>query len=74
MNLSTEEKLLLYERERKPRATRVQDASLKARTDLSERIGWSSSNDRPGKLTIEEICGYDMHAHVQSLADPGMAC
>lgn len=66
-HLSVPEKLKLYEMTRKDRATRVQSASARARTDLSERIGWSSSSDRPGKLTIEEICGYDMHAHVAEL-------
>lgn len=62
--LGVREKLALYEEVRKPRATRLQDASRRARVDLSERIGWSSANDRPGKLTIEEVCGYDMEAHV----------
>lgn len=67
-DLDVAEKLRLYELERKPRATRLQDASRRARIDLTERIGWSSANDRPGKLTIEEVCGYDMHAHVAELA------
>lgn len=67
-HLSIGQKLKLYEQTRKQRATKVQKASARARTDLSERIGWSSSTDRPGKLTIEEICGYDMHAHVAQLA------
>jgi len=67
-HLSVAEKLKLYETTRKGRATRVQTASARARTDLSERIGWSSSKDRPGKLTIEEICGYDMHGHIAQLA------
>ncbi|PON28722.1 hypothetical protein TGAM01_v202569 [Trichoderma gamsii] len=53
-HLSIPEKLQLYELERKPRATRVQESSRRARTDITERIGWSSANDRPGKLTIEE--------------------
>ncbi|OBT71041.1 hypothetical protein VF21_10624 [Pseudogymnoascus sp. 05NY08] len=65
--LSVSEKLKLYEMTRKERASRVQKASARARTDLSERIGWSSSEDRPGKLTIEEVCGYDMHCHVAEL-------
>jgi salicylate hydroxylase len=67
-DLDIGQRLNLYEMTRKERASRVQAASAKARTDLSERIGWSSKNDRPGKLTIEEICGYDMHEHVSSLA------
>lgn len=67
-HLSISQRLELYEMTRKDRATRVQQASARARTDLSERIGWSSSTDRPGKLTIEEICAYDMHSHVATLA------
>lgn len=67
VHLSVTERLRLYEQERKPRATKVQEASARARTDLSERIGWSSSTDRPGKLTIEEVCGYDMKRHVADL-------
>ncbi|KAK1248652.1 hypothetical protein MKX08_006872 [Trichoderma sp. CBMAI-0020] len=66
-HLPIPEKLQLYELERKPRATRVQESSPRARTDITERIGWSSANDRPGKLTIEEVCGYDMHSHVAEL-------
>ncbi|KAE8364678.1 hypothetical protein BDV27DRAFT_157625 [Aspergillus caelatus] len=64
---SVAEGLSLYEKLRKPRATRVQEASFRAREDLSERIGWSSSADRPGKLTIEEVCGYDMRKHLDEL-------
>ena len=44
--------LELYEKVRKERASKVQAASARARTDLRERIGWSSASDRPGKLTI----------------------
>lgn len=62
--LGVREKLALYEEVRKPRATTMQEASRRARTDIKERIGWSSASDRPGKLTIEEVCGYDMHAHI----------
>ncbi|OAQ66108.1 salicylate hydroxylase [Pochonia chlamydosporia 170] len=72
-DLDVAEKLRLYELERKPRATRVQESSKRARTDLTERIGWSSAKDRPGKLTIEEVCGYDMHAHVAELVKQGQA-
>ncbi|ATY65729.1 Aromatic-ring hydroxylase [Cordyceps militaris] len=61
------EKLLLYERVRLARATRLQEASKRARTDIRERIGWSSASDLPGKLTIEEVCGYDMHAHIEEV-------
>ncbi|GAB7356232.1 hypothetical protein MBLNU459_g7051t1 [Dothideomycetes sp. NU459] len=57
----------LYEALRKPRASEIQAASARARTDLSERIGWSTASDRPGKLTIEAVCGYDMAAHLKRL-------
>lgn len=63
------EGLAIYERLRKPRATRVQEASICARENLNERIGWSSSADRPGKLTIEEVCGYSMPEHLMELSD-----
>ncbi|RFU31576.1 hypothetical protein B7463_g4762, partial [Scytalidium lignicola] len=59
--------LELYEIVRKNRATRVQTASARARTDLSERIGWSTGLERPDKLTIEEVCGYDMEKHVREI-------
>jgi len=59
--------LRLYERVRKERATRVQMASAKAREDLSERIGWSTGLEREGKLTIEEVCGYDLVGHVRKV-------
>lgn len=63
----TLEGLTLYEKIRKERATRVQDASFRARENLNERIGWSSSTDRQGKLTIEEVCGYNMREHLDEL-------
>ncbi|CEO58283.1 hypothetical protein PMG11_03014 [Penicillium brasilianum] len=66
-NYSVSEGLSLYEKLRKPRATRVQEASFRARENLNERIGWSSSGDRPGKLTIEEVCGYNMRDHLAEL-------
>ncbi|KAJ4155536.1 hypothetical protein LMH87_000775 [Akanthomyces muscarius] len=66
-DVGVRDKLQVYERVRKPRATRLQEASRRARTDIRERIGWSSASDRPGKLTIEEVCGYDMHAHIAEL-------
>ncbi|KAF4218734.1 hypothetical protein CNMCM6457_003640 [Aspergillus fumigatiaffinis] len=55
--------LQLYECVRKPRASRVQAASARARENLSERIGFSTSTDsalyrvenEAQKLTIEEI-------------------
>lgn len=66
-DLSVEERLKLYEAERKPRATKLQAASKRARENLNERIGWSSKDTKPGMLTIEEVCGYDMHAHIAEL-------
>lgn len=66
-NYSAVEGLALYESLRKERATRVQEASFKARENLNERIGWSSSADHPGKLTIEEVCGYNMRDHLAKL-------
>lgn len=68
-DLSVEKRLELYEAERKPRATRLQEASKLARENLDERIGWSTKSSRPGKLTIEEVCGYDMHGHIRELAN-----
>jgi salicylate hydroxylase len=65
--LDITERLHLYELERKPRATRLQESSRRARTDITERIGWSSVTDKPGKLTIEEVCGYDMHNEIKRL-------
>lgn len=58
--------LELYEAVRKPRATRVQAASAKARENLNERIGFSSNSTNPhykvasetDKLTIEEMNMY----------------
>lgn len=69
-SLSMEQRLKLYEEERKPRVTKIQAASLRARENLNERIGWSSSSDlkHEKKLTIEEVCGYDMKAHIDLLS------
>jgi salicylate hydroxylase len=61
---SVEEGLRLYEQIRKPR---LQEASVHARENLNERIGWSTSVDGPNKLTIEEVCGYDMRQHLQDI-------
>ncbi|KAK7517911.1 uncharacterized protein IWZ02DRAFT_447470 [Phyllosticta citriasiana] len=68
--------LKMYEEIRKPRATRVQDASARARVNISERIGFSSNKNsvrykvasEQGKLTIEEMNEYDMADHVRTLA------
>lgn len=70
-NFNVEQGLKLYEMERKPRVTKIQAASLRARENLNERIGWSSSAkdlSNENKLTIEEVCGYDMKAHIDELA------
>lgn len=37
--------LVLYEKVRKERATRIQEASFRAHENLNEQIGWSSSTD-----------------------------
>jgi salicylate hydroxylase len=55
--------LQVYEAIRKPRASRVQAASARARENITERIGFSSNVDNPlykvtdekQKLTIEEM-------------------
>lgn len=63
--------LKLYERIRKPRATRVQAASIRATEDINERIGFSSTpysqqkhQDKDDVLTIDEMNLYDMRADV----------
>ena len=71
-----EEGLRLYERIRKPRATKVQQASARARENINERIGFSSQKigykeaAASGKLTIDEMNLYDMRRHVASEAAP----
>jgi salicylate hydroxylase len=68
--------LQVYERVRKPRATRVQEASARARVNITERIGFSSNTSNPlykvtdekQKLTIEEMNEYDMYADVKKKA------
>ncbi|KAE9366034.1 FAD/NAD(P)-binding domain-containing protein [Stipitochalara longipes BDJ] len=65
--------LQVYEQVRKPRATRVQEASARARVNITERIGFSSNTSNPlykvvdetKKLTIEEMNEYDMPADVK---------
>jgi salicylate hydroxylase len=55
--------LSIYEAVRKPRATRVQAASARARLNIMERIGFSSDTKNPvykvadegQKLTIDEM-------------------
>ncbi|KAH8682622.1 salicylate hydroxylase [Xylariales sp. PMI_506] len=55
-----------YEKVRMKRATALQAASAKAREDLRERIGWAVE-ERPGKMTIEDISGYDMESHLAKI-------
>jgi len=59
--------LAFYERLRKTRATRVQEASRRATENLNERIGFSSLSAHDAKLaaaadklTVNEICGYNV--------------
>jgi salicylate hydroxylase len=64
--------LQLYEQTRKPRASRVQEASARARVNINERIGFSSNTNNPlykvtdekKKLTIEEMNEYDMYVDI----------
>ena len=63
----TKRGLRRYESVRKGRATKIQDASLRARKDPRETIGWKTGQERVGKLTIEEVCGYDLEAHVRKV-------
>ncbi|WXC64775.1 hypothetical protein SNK03_010587 [Fusarium graminearum] len=72
-HLTVEKRLRLYEAERKPRATRLQEASRRARENLNERIGWSSKDTKPGMLTIDEVCAYDMHSHIAGLVKEAMS-
>ncbi|KAM0752962.1 FAD/NAD-P-binding domain-containing protein [Meredithblackwellia eburnea MCA 4105] len=65
----------LYEEIRKPRATKVQAASIRATDDINERIGFSSLPEaearaafKQGKLTVEEMNRYQMKEHVAELA------
>lgn len=66
--------LEVYQDVRKPRATKVQAASVRAMSNMHERIGFSSNindkhykvADEKSKLTIEEMNEYDMYAHVAS--------
>jgi len=65
--------LEVYEQVRKPRATRVQAASARARENITERIGFSSNTTNPNykvkdeknKLTIEEMNEYDLGADIE---------
>ncbi|TVY26481.1 hypothetical protein LHYA1_G005588 [Lachnellula hyalina] len=66
--------LHIYEQIRKPRASKVQTASARAREDITERIGFSSNTTNPlykvkdekRKLTIEEMNEYDLSADIET--------
>jgi len=66
--------LQLYEQVRLPRATRVQEAALRARENIHERIGFSDNTkderykvkDEKNKLTIEQMNAYDMRKDIES--------
>ncbi|EXJ53741.1 salicylate hydroxylase [Cladophialophora psammophila CBS 110553] len=68
--------LALYEMVQKPRATKVQAASARARENINERIGFSSMKIgykaavAMGKLTIDEMNLYDMRRYVADEAAP----
>ncbi|CUM66660.1 uncharacterized protein PRCAT00004336001 [Priceomyces carsonii] len=69
-NLTVKQGLKIYELVRKPRVTKIQAASLRARENLNERIGWSTNSLKDvNKLTIEEVCGYDMKSHIDGLIE-----
>lgn len=59
------EALEVFEKVRKPRATRVQSASIRAMFNIHERIGFTDNTDNPhykvidesNKLTIAELNG-----------------
>jgi salicylate hydroxylase len=61
------EALQRYEKVRISRAAALQDASARARNDMRERIGWAAEGVKPGKLTIEDVAGYDMEAHLAQI-------
>ncbi|KAL5355558.1 hypothetical protein BJX96DRAFT_170783 [Aspergillus floccosus] len=66
--------LEVYQAVRKPRATKVQAASARARENIHERIGFSDNTNNPlytvkdesNKLTIKEMNSYNMHEDVAS--------
>lgn len=71
--------LKLYQDIRKPRATRVQQASTAALENLNERIGFSSLSApdaalaaKENKLTVNEMNTYDMKKHVRESVYPNL--
>lgn len=63
--------LAMYQIIRKPRGTRIQDASWRATLNINERIGFTSLTAPEAelaaaadKLTINEMNSYKMHDHV----------
>lgn len=67
LELAIGKALQRYEKVRMKRAAALQAASARAREDLRERIGWAAEGARPGKLTIEDISGYDMETHLAKI-------
>jgi salicylate hydroxylase len=68
--------LALYEKVRKPRATRVQAASARAMENLNERAGFTSlkpTDDmlkaKQGMLTTRELNEYRMEDHVRMVVE-----
>ncbi|KAL6362078.1 hypothetical protein LRP88_05562 [Fusarium phalaenopsidis] len=74
-NGNIREALEVFEAVRKPRGTKVQAASARARENINERIGFSSNTDttvyavqsEEDKLTIDEMNLYDMKLHVKDM-------
>ncbi|OAQ59329.1 salicylate hydroxylase [Pochonia chlamydosporia 170] len=74
-NGNVRDALEIYETIRKPRGTKVQAASARARLNINERIGFSSNTDNEvfavqdeeDTLTIDEMNRYDMKAHVREV-------
>lgn len=75
-NGSIARSLRIYEAVRKPRASKVQAASARARENINERIGFSSNThvkgykvrSEEGKLTVEEMNRYNMYEDVEAVA------
>ncbi|KAF5966556.1 salicylate 1-monooxygenase [Fusarium bulbicola] len=69
------ESLKIFEEVRKPRATKAQAASARARENINERIDFSSNTNakvynvatEDGKLTIDEMNMYNMKDHVANI-------
>ncbi|ABN65894.1 Salicylate hydroxylase (Salicylate 1-monooxygenase) [Scheffersomyces stipitis CBS 6054] len=69
-NFSPQDGLKVYQSVRQPRANKIQAASLRARENLNERIGWSSGAadlKDENRLTIEEVCSYNIKADIDQI-------